>query len=109
MPDLARVVHFLEFRVLHAIALLEDGVRQHVDVLVDRTADDEPAALAVERRNVGAATAKADSKRRAREDHAHRTAASTEYAAPSSHASVRLIACRIVNVGCQPNARIFSQ
>ena len=72
VADLARVVDLLELRVLEPVAALEDRVREHVDVLVDRPADEEAAVLAVVGRQVGAAAAERDAQRRAAEDHAHR-------------------------------------
>ena len=72
VADLARVVDLLELRVLQPVAALEDRVREHVDVLVDRPADEEAAVLAVVGRQVGAAAAERDAQRRAAEDDAHR-------------------------------------
>ena len=72
VADLARVVDLLELRVLEPVAALEHGVREHVDVLVDRPADEEAAVLAVVGRQVGAAAAERDAQRRAAKDHGHR-------------------------------------
>ena len=72
VADLARVVDLLELRVLQPVAALEDRVREHVDVLVDRPADQEAAVLAVVGRQVGPAAAERDAQRRAAEDDAHR-------------------------------------
>ena len=72
VADLARVVDLLELRVLQPVAALEDRVREHVDVLVDRPADQEAAVLAVVGGQVGAAAAERDAQRRAAEDDAHR-------------------------------------
>ena len=56
VPDLGDVVDFLGFGVLHPVALLEGGVDEHVDVLVDRPCDEEPAELPVVRGEVRPAT-----------------------------------------------------
>ena len=87
VADLARVVDLLELRVLEPVAALEDRVREHVDVLVDRPADQEAAVLAVVGGQVGPAAAERDAQRRAAEDHAHR-ASSTIRGCASSHSSV---------------------
>jgi hypothetical protein len=55
MADLGRRVDLFHLGVLHAVAALEDGVGEHVDVLVDRTRDEESAVLTVVGREIGAA------------------------------------------------------
>ena len=60
MADLRGLVDLLELRVLHPVPALEDGVGEHVDVLVDRAADQEAAVLTVVGRHVGPAPAEAD-------------------------------------------------
>ncbi len=47
MADLGWIVDLLELRVLHPVPALEDRVGEHVDVLVDRPADQEAAVLTV--------------------------------------------------------------
>ncbi len=58
--DLRDRVDLLGVGVLDAVPLLEDGVRQHVDVLVDRAAEQISAVLAVVGGKVGAAAAERD-------------------------------------------------
>src|SRR6185437_8306881 len=100
--DLLRLVDLLELRVLHPVALLEDRVGEHVDVLVDRPAHQEAAVVAVVGGDVGAATAEADPQRRPREDHAHTGSSSKTCVLASSQSSVRSIACSMFSCGCQP-------
>ena len=76
MPDRRDVVDVLGLRVLHLVPALEDRVHQHVDVLVDRAGDEEPAVLAVVGGQVGSAPAERDPQGRSAEDDAHRTPAS---------------------------------
>ena len=78
VADLGRIVDLLELRVLHPVPALEDGVGEHVDVLVDRAADEEAAVLAVVGGEIGAAAAEADAQRRSAEDDAHATASLVE-------------------------------
>ena len=80
MADLGRIVDLLELRVLHPVPPLEDRVGEHVDVLVDRPADEEAAVLAVVGGKVGAAASEADAQRRPAEDDAHAAARSVEHA-----------------------------
>ena len=99
------VVDLLELGVLHPVAALEDGVGEHVDVLVDRPADEEAAVLAVVRGEVGSASAEAHAQRRSTEDDAHAAARSSrKLGFCSSQSTVRLIASRMGNVGRQPSA-----
>ena len=71
MADLLDLLDVLGLGVLHLVAALEDGVDQHVDVLVDRPRDEEPAVLAVVGGQVGAAAAERDPERGSAEDDAH--------------------------------------
>jgi hypothetical protein len=57
VPNLTDLVHLLHVGVLHAVAPLENGVRQHVNVLVDGPGYEKAAVIAIVRREVGAATA----------------------------------------------------
>ena len=87
VPDLADLVDLLHLGVLHAIALLEDRVGEHVDVLVDRPGHQEAAVLAVVGGEVGTAASERDPQRRAAEDHAHRAAPPRNVGAPASSCS----------------------
>src|SRR6478736_7737106 len=110
MLDLGGLVDLFEARVLHAVSPLEDGVGQHVDVLVDRPPDQESASLAIVRGKVGSSAAEAHPERRTTEDDAHATARSSRMPGfCSSQSTVRLIASRIDSVGRQPSARMRSQ
>ncbi len=71
VSDLVGGIHFLKLRVLQPKPVLEDRVRQHVDVLVNRARHKEPTALAVVRRYVGSSPSEADSQRGPGKDDAH--------------------------------------
>ena len=83
-------------------------MREHVDVLVDRSADEETTVLAVVRGKVRATAPKAHAQRRLREYDAHATTrSSSTNGCSSSQSSVRAMASRIETLGCQPSARIL--
>ena len=110
MADLGRIVDLLELRVLHPVPPLEDRVREHVDVLVDRPTDQEPAVLTVVGGDVGSASAEAHAQRRSTEDDAHAASRSSRMLGfCSSQSTVRLIASRMDNVGRHPSERMRSQ
>src|SRR6185312_7660799 len=110
VADLRGLVDLLELRVLHPVSALEDRVGEHVDVLVDRSADEEPAGLAVVRGDVGPAASEAHAERCPCEDDAHAAArSSSAHGFCWSQSTVRRMPSAIDNVGCQPSARMREQ
>ena len=69
MLDLVERIHFFELGVFEQIAVDEAAMDGDVDVLVDRRRDDEPAVLAVVRRQVGAAPSQGNPQRASGDDH----------------------------------------
>ena len=112
VADLRGLVDLLELRVLHPVAALEDRVGEHVDVLVDRAADEEAAVLAVVRGRRRCRRLRGETRSGARrEDDAHAAARSSRrprvLLEPVERPPDRL--ARSSSVGRQPSARMREQ